>query len=92
MKVELSSIIPSEKIRAAIYAIYILLVLATGAFNAGFQAAGLEDPTWLVVTGSVLGYLGVAVGGLALANTPKKVEVEDKPLSAEVIAQRIEND
>lgn len=65
----LASVIQSAAIRKAIYAIYVVALVITGALQVAFAQPGLGgQPVWLTVALSVLAYLGVPIGGLALAN------------------------
>lgn len=88
MKFDLNVIIPNPNVRKWIYGIYGVLVIAAGAIGAAYEAVNETNPAWLLQANSVLGYLGLVVVGLAVANTPAK-EVKDEN-TAEAIAQRIE--
>lgn len=77
MNFDLGSIVPSASIRKWIYGAYAVLMLITGATQAGYASLELENPAWLTVAIAVLGFLGVAVGGLAIANTQSTAKYED---------------
>jgi hypothetical protein len=65
---DLGTVITNAGIRKAIYATYVIALVLAGAIQIGFATLGGEQPAWVLVTVAVLGYLGVPVGGLALAN------------------------
>ena len=65
-----------------IYSTYVLALLVVGATQVALTSLGITNPDWLVATLAVLGYLGVPVAGLAVANTSKKVA------AAELTARR----
>jgi hypothetical protein len=66
---DLSRVVTNATARKAIYGVYVLALIAVGATSVGFAAIGGELPEPIVVTNAVLGYLGIPVGALALANT-----------------------
>jgi hypothetical protein len=67
---DLGVIISDQKIRRGIYAFYVLAVLVAGALQVYFAATQvIPQPQWLTGALAVLAYLGVPIGGLALANT-----------------------
>lgn len=57
------------KARKAIYVFYSTLGITFGATQVGFATAGADQPTWLLVSFGVFGYLGTALGLVAAANT-----------------------
>jgi protein-S-isoprenylcysteine O-methyltransferase Ste14 len=65
----LTDIIPAAW-RKGIYAAYALAIVALGATAAGFAAAQVSQPSWIIVAGSVLLYVGAAIGATAASNTP----------------------
>ncbi|RFA15823.1 hypothetical protein B7R22_05295 [Subtercola boreus] len=66
----LGTIITSAAIRKGIYSTYVFALVLVGGVQVAFANPDLGgQPTWLTVTLSVLAYLGVPIGGLALANT-----------------------
>jgi len=65
----LGSVISNATIRKIIYTVYVVALVVVGAAQVGYAALQLGTPDWLTVSLSVLAYLGVPVGGLALANT-----------------------
>lgn len=68
----LGNIITSPGIRKAIYGTYGVGVVILGATQVAYTVPELGgQPTWLEVALRVAAYLGVAVSGLALANTSK---------------------
>lgn len=69
---DLGRIVTSPAARQAIYGIYVIALLGVGAATVGFAALSTPLPEWGVVANAVLGYLGIPVGGLAIANTPVK--------------------
>jgi hypothetical protein len=66
----LGNIIASPGARKVIYGTYALAAIVVGGVAAYFL--GIGDPLPEVVVGAqaVVAYLGIPVGGLALANTP----------------------
>lgn len=66
---DLGVVISSPMVRTAVYAAYVILLVIAGATTAGFGVLHYAFPDWLVVANAVLGYLGIPVGGLAVANT-----------------------
>jgi hypothetical protein len=66
---DLGTIITSARVRRWIYAAYVVLIIITGAVQVAFAALETGQPNWLVATLAVVAYLGVPVGGLAIANT-----------------------
>ena len=89
MKFDLNAIVPNPNVRKWIYAIYAVAALLVGAIGNAYQSVALASPQWLIQTESVIGYLSVAVVGLAVANIPKKEKVEETP---ETIAKRIQGE
>ncbi|WP_203579385.1 hypothetical protein [Microbacterium hibisci] len=69
----LGAIISNLAVRRFIYSTYVLALLVVGAAQVALTSLGMTNPDWLVATLAVLGYLGVPVAGLAVANTSKKV-------------------
>lgn len=67
----LGSIITNAIVRKSIYAVYAVGIVVLGAIQVGF--ASVPDwggqPAWLTAALAVAAYLGVPIGGLALANT-----------------------
>jgi hypothetical protein len=68
----LGAVITDPMVRRMIYSAYVVLLIVAGAAQAGFAALHQTTPGWLAVVLAVLGYLGVPVGGLAVANTKTK--------------------
>jgi len=68
----LTDIIPAAW-RKGVYAAYALAIVALGAIAAGFAAAQLSQPSWIIVAGAVLLYVGAAIGATAASNTPAPV-------------------
>lgn len=68
----LASVIESPTVRKWIYGAYVVAVVVVGAVQVAHAAIEVAQPDWLTATLSVLAYLGVPVGGLALANTPAR--------------------
>lgn len=66
----IGNIITSPTARKTIYGTYIILLVIAGAIQVAYVAIALGQPTWLVAALAVLTYLGIPVGGLALANSP----------------------
>jgi hypothetical protein len=66
----LGNIIGNPKARKVIYGGYALAALVVGGFAAYFLSVGHNLPEWLVGAQGVVAYLGIPIGGLALANTP----------------------
>ena len=60
------------KYRKGIYTALFYAGILLGAVTVGFATAGAGVPTAVLVAGSVLGYIGSAVGYVAKANTPSE--------------------
>lgn len=69
---DLGVIITSSRVRQLIYSVYVLTLVLASAIQVGYSALHVGPPSWLVVTIAVLAYLGIPVGGLAVANTSTK--------------------
>lgn len=67
MELNLGSIITNPKIRKVIYGVYVVAGLILGGIQAWYGVIG-ENPVWLAQYLAVYGYLGIPVGGLAIAN------------------------
>ncbi len=65
----LGTIITSGLARKVIYGVYVVLIVIAGGIQVAFAAVSTDQPTWLTAGLAVLAYLGVPIGGLALANT-----------------------
>ena len=74
----LGAVITDPMVRRMIYSAYVVLLIVAGAAQAGFAALHQTTPGWLAVVLAVLGYLGVPVGGLAVANTRNKAPAAAK--------------
>jgi hypothetical protein len=68
----LGVVITDPTVRKVIYGIYVLSILVAGAFQVGYAAGSITQPSWLTIALAVIGYLGVPVGGLAFLNAPKQ--------------------
>lgn len=75
----LGAVITSLAVRRFIYSTYVIALLVVGATQVALTSLGSPNPDWLVATLAVLGYLGVPVAGLAVANTSKLVPGGDVP-------------
>lgn len=64
----LTDILPAP-VRQKVYLTYGLVGVGIGGTQAGFAAASVDQPLALTVTWAVYGYLGVALGFTAAANT-----------------------
>lgn len=71
--INLGSIISNPTARKVIYAVYAIAGLVLGGIQAWYGVIG-DTPTWLAQYLAVYGYLGIPVGGLAIANTPHHSE------------------
>lgn len=60
------------------YLVIVALGVLHGALVAGFAAAGLDNPSWLIVGGSVFAYVATAAPIVALFNL-HDTEVEAEP-------------
>ena len=78
----LNELIPASH-RKAVYLVFGALGALLTAAVAGFGAAGLPTPTYLVVAGAVYASLGASFGLLAASNTPRRVEEDAEFDSAE---------
>jgi hypothetical protein len=68
----LGAVVSNLSVRRFIYSTYVLALLVVGATQVALTSLGITNPDWLIATLAVLGYLGVPVAGLAVANTSKK--------------------
>lgn len=59
------------QVRRWMYNTYIAIGLGLGSFQAWFMATGTSFPTYFVGALSVYSFLGLALGFVAQANTPK---------------------
>ncbi|ROS28930.1 hypothetical protein EDF22_0662 [Rathayibacter sp. PhB127] len=66
---DLGAIVTSTSARKAIYATYGICAFIVGGTAAYFLGIGAALPEILVGAQAVVAYTGIAVGGLALANT-----------------------
>jgi hypothetical protein len=66
----LGVIITNPLARKIIYSAYVLAGLALGGIQAWYGADA--GPDWFPQALALYGYLGIPIGGLAIANTPKK--------------------
>lgn len=57
-----------DSVRKTMYLVYALLIVADGAAVAGYGAASAGIPTWLIVAGAVLLYVGAPFGFTAASN------------------------
>lgn len=67
----LTDIVP-EPLRKKIYALYVTAGIVIGGIQVGFATAETDQPLWLKITQAVFGYLGIAVGGIAVSNVRSK--------------------
>lgn len=67
----LGSVITNPAARKLIYGIYVVAIVIIGAIQVAYAAvpAWGGQPDWLAAALAVTAYLGIPVGGLALANT-----------------------
>jgi len=65
----LGSVVTNATIRKSIYTAYVVALVIVGALQVAYAATEGPTPDWLTIALAVLAYLGVPVGGLALANT-----------------------
>lgn len=65
---DLGTIITDPGVRRIIYGVYVILLLIVGAVTVGFASVGQPLPSWGIAATAVLGYLGIPVGSLAIAN------------------------
>lgn len=66
----LGNIITSPRKRKLIYGIYAAAAVVVGGVSAYFLSTGQPLPEGVVGAQGVVAYLGIPVGGLAIANTP----------------------
>jgi hypothetical protein len=66
---DLGVIVTSNRLRRAIYALYVLALLAAGAVQVAYSSLALPNPSWLIAALAVLAYLGIPVGTIAVSNT-----------------------
>ena len=65
----LGVVITNATVRKIIYGSYVIAIVLAGAIQVGFATIQAPQPAWLTAALGVLTYLGLPVGGLALANT-----------------------
>jgi len=65
----LGNVISNNKARKIIYGTYTVAAVAVGGVGAYFLGTGHAIPEAVVGAQAVIAYLGIPVGGLALANT-----------------------
>jgi hypothetical protein len=70
----LGAIVTNPVARKVIYGTYGIVSLATSALQVYDSATKIPDPSWLAGALAVIVFLGVPVGGLAIANAPKKAD------------------
>ena len=70
----LGVVITNSTARKAIYGTWLILIVISGAIANAYASIKLQDPTWLTQGQAALTYLGIPVGGLALANAPTKIK------------------
>ena len=82
----LTDILPAQ-VRRILYAVYALIGLALGAVQVGYSAGALGQPSWLIVTWAVFGFVGTGLGLTAASNitTP---QVRDDATVAAALAAR----
>lgn len=66
----LGNIIPSGTARKVVYGAYVVVAVVVGGVSAYFLGIGQSLPEIVTGAQAVVAYLGIPVGGLALANTP----------------------
>lgn len=57
------------KARKISYIVYALIGVTLGSFQAGFAAADIGSPLWLIISFAVFTYVGTAFGIVAASNT-----------------------
>ena len=68
----LSTIITNTNIRKIIYAVYAVAALGVGGAAAYFLGIGESLPVLITGAQSVIAYLAIPIGALALVNTPAR--------------------
>jgi hypothetical protein len=66
---DLGNVISSGKARKIIYGCYAGAAVVVGGVAAYFLGTGAPEPTAVLGALAVVAYLGIPIGGLALANT-----------------------
>lgn len=66
----LGVIIANTRARKIVYGSYVIALVLAGASQVGYAAVQITQPDWLTAALAILTYLGIPVGGLALANAP----------------------
>lgn len=69
---DLGKVIIDPRVRAGIYTAFVVLLTLAYGTNAAYGALHISFPDWLVAGNAVLNALGLPIGGLAIANIPKK--------------------
>jgi hypothetical protein len=67
----LGNVISSSKARKVIYGCYAGAAVVVGGVAAYFLGTGAPEPTAVLGAQAVVAYLGIPIGGLALANADK---------------------
>jgi hypothetical protein len=81
----LGVVIKNPTMRKSIYGGYAIAMTVFGATQVGFASVSAAQPGWLTVALAILAYLGIPVGGLALANTSSAPRETPKPGGAPVM-------
>ena len=67
----LGTVVKNAKIRAGVYGTYAVSAIIVGGIAAYFLGIGHAIPEQVIGAQAVIAYLGIPVGGLALANTDR---------------------
>jgi hypothetical protein len=68
----LGNVVSNAVARRVIYGLYVVAAVVVGGIAAYFLGTGHPLPEGIVGAQAVIAYLGIPVGGLALANTTSK--------------------
>lgn len=68
---DLGRVITSDRLRRIIYAVYVVGIVLLGAVQVAYAGSVAGVPEWVTIAQQVALYLGVPVGGLAVANTKR---------------------
>jgi hypothetical protein len=59
------------RLRQVAYILFGLIALAVGAAQVAYSSISLDNPTWLVVSSAVVGFLAIPFSAIAASNVSK---------------------
>jgi peptidoglycan/LPS O-acetylase OafA/YrhL len=76
--------------RQAVYLVYTVLALISGALQVGYSSGGWPQPVWLTVSVAVLSFLGGALGFTAASNVKPDVKPDVPPQAPSPVQPEIQ--